>query len=155
LARPNIVLTLTDHHARHAHYRPGEMDVTATMLDAAGMDVPSTMHSRSLLPLCTGGASDGPDEVVSEHHGHGATLLTQRMIARGRHKYVAALYDGDELYDLEAAPYEMHNLADDPHYAPLAGEPRTRLLDHIERTDDRVARRRLLVALEHADAGPP
>ncbi len=111
------------------------------------------MHSRSLLPLCTGDATHWPDQVVCEHHGHGATAITQRMIVRGRHKYVAALYDGDELYDLQADPFEMHNLVDDPQHAALAHELRGRLIDHIERTDDRVAHSRLLVSLEHANAG--
>jgi len=123
------------------------MDVTATMLDAAGVAVPDGMHSRSLLPLCddpTG--AEWPDHVICEHNGHGDDVL-QRIIVRGRHKYVAALFDGDELYDLETDPYEMHNLVNDPGMRDVCGDLRERLADHIEATGDPIAGQRLYHAL--------
>jgi arylsulfatase A-like enzyme len=108
------------------------MDVTATMLDAAGVAVPAEMHSRSLLPLCDDpGSADWPDQVICEHHGHGH-VLPQRIVVRDRDKYVAALFDGDELYDLEADPFEMHNLIDDPGYARVRQDLRARLIQHME-----------------------
>ena len=108
------------------------MDVTATILDAAGVAVPAEMHSRSLLPLCDDPRSaDWPDQVICEHHGHGH-ILPQRIIVHDRTKYVAALFDGDELYDLEADPFEMHNLIDEPGYVGVRQDLRARLLQHME-----------------------
>lgn len=113
------------------------MDVTATMLAAAGVSVPKTMDSRSLLPLCEDNtAVDWPDELICEHHGHGEDIL-QRIVMHDRFKYVAAMYDGDELYDLQEDPYELHNLIDDPAYHKTVNDLRRRIIQHITKTDDR------------------
>jgi arylsulfatase A-like enzyme len=116
------------------------LDVTATMLAAAGIAVPPTLHSRNLLPLCQDPAGAGwPDHVVCEHNGHGEDIL-QRIVVTDRYKYVAALYDKDELYDLEVDPYELRNLVDEPDYADVGRELRTRLIEHMERVRDPVGR---------------
>ena len=113
------------------------MDVTATMLEAAGMEVPVWMHSRSLLGLCRNPETqDYPDAVVCEHNGHGEDLL-MRIIVDGRYKYVAALFDGDELYDLDEDPYEMRNLVDDPAYQSVKDRLRQKIIEHMETTKDR------------------
>lgn len=115
------------------------MDVTATMLDAAGVAAPQYMQSMSLLPLCrTGQDSTRPDHLICEHNGHGEEIL-QRIIMHDRYKYVAALYDNDEIYDLLEDPHEMHNLIGDPRHKDVAADLRQRIIEHIERTDDRRA----------------
>ncbi|QDT07517.1 Choline-sulfatase [Rubripirellula lacrimiformis] len=43
----------------------------------------------------------------------------------------------EELYDIHADPYEIHNLADDPAYADQLVQMRTRLDDWMVRTDDK------------------
>ena len=116
------------------------MDVTATMLEAAGAPIPATMHSRSLLPLCENPDTAGwSDQLVSEHNGHAEEIL-QRIIVCGKYKYVAALYDMDELYDLEADPHEMNNLISAPEYAGVVAELRQRLVEHMERVKDPTGR---------------
>jgi len=126
------------------------MDATATMLEAAGVAVPAHMHSRSLLGLCRdasgAGGADWPEHIVCEHNGHGDDIL-QRIVVTERHKYVAAAFDGDELYDLAEDPHELRNLVDDADSAGLLRDMRRRLIDHIEATDDHRARRRLLYVL--------
>ncbi|NQT93748.1 MAG: sulfatase-like hydrolase/transferase [Lentisphaerae bacterium] len=115
------------------------MDVTATMLDAAGIPVPKTMDSRSLLPLCDGNADpDWPDEVICEHNGHGEDIV-QRIVIHDKFKYVAALYDGDEMYNLTEDPYELHNLVGIPEHRVVKADLRQRIIGHIERTNDRRA----------------
>jgi arylsulfatase A-like enzyme len=44
----------------------------------------------------------------------------------------------EELYDAEADPYQLHNLADDPKHAEALDRLRAALDAWIERTDDRV-----------------
>lgn len=109
------------------------MDVTATMLDAAGVDLSATeLQSRSLLPLCySEPKADEPDTLVCEHHGKGL-ILPQRILYHGNYKYVASLFDGSELYDLETDPYEMNNLIDHPDYNALRNNFRERVIQHIE-----------------------
>lgn len=123
------------------------MDVTATMLEAAGLSIPTEMHSRSLMPLCRDpGTSEWPDQMVCEHNGHKEVIL-QRIILWDRYKYVAALYAMDELYDLDEDPYEMNNLIGAPEHASVKHDLRRRLIDHMEATADQ-AGRELLYALK-------
>ena len=124
------------------------MDVTATMLEAAGAPVPAEMHSRSLLPLCHDADAPWPDDLVCEHHGHGDNL-PQRILLHDRSKYVAALFDGDELYDLAADPHELHNLIDDPDHAAPRADLRRRLIAHLETSHERNSHtgRRLILTL--------
>jgi len=59
------------------------------------------------------------------------------MILHDRYKYVAALFDGDELYDLVADPFEMNNRIDDPGLADVRDELRQRVIAHIETSGER------------------
>lgn len=112
------------------------LDVTATMLSGAGAEIPEWMHSRSLLPVCGDpDTKEYPDHIVAEHNGHGEIIL-QRIIVEGSYKYVAALFDGDELYDFRTDPYERNNLADDPKHAALKARLRRKLIEHIDRIGD-------------------
>lgn len=124
------------------------MDVTATMLAAAGVAVPEDMNSRSVLPLCRAGDdATWPDLLVCEHNGHGEDIL-QRIAICGQYKYVAALYDGDELYDLDQDPFEMHNLIDSSSHNEIKEDLRRRIVRHIETTGDGRGRR-IAYALTH------
>lgn len=124
------------------------MDATATMLEAAGIELPGHMQSRSLVPVITdpGGAA-WPDHVVCEHNGHSAGDIMQRTVVTDRYKYVGALFDGDELYDLEQDPYELTNLAADPGHRDTARQMRELLVAHIDASNDRPARPFLRYAL--------
>jgi arylsulfatase A-like enzyme len=126
--------------ARRVDELVSNMDVTATMLEAAGMGRHEAMASRSLLPLCGTGDVSWPDHLVCEHNGHGEDIL-QRIILCDHFKYVAALQDGDELYDLDQDPFETHNVVNAPSYQDVRQDLRRRIVDHIEKTGDRVARR--------------
>ena len=99
------------------------------------------MASRSILPLCQGDAAvQWPDELVCEHAGHGEDF-PQRIVMHGPYKYVAALFDGHELYDLAKDPFELKNLVGDPAYRDVAADLRQRIIRHIERTRDHEAAR--------------
>lgn len=123
------------------------MDATATMLDAAGCQIPSHMQSRSVLPLCRDASAAWSDQLVCEHNGHGEDLL-QRVVLTGRYKFVACVWDGDELYDLQDDPHEMRNLIDSSGHADILRQMRERLVVHIERTGDKPAAPRLLYLLK-------
>ena len=117
---------------RRVEHLVSNMDTTATMLAAAGVSIPHEMDSRSLRPLCLEHEdASWPDHLICEHHGHGDNL-TQRIIIHDRYKYVAALFDMDELYDLESDPYEMVNLINVPEYADVRDNLRGRLIECLK-----------------------
>ncbi len=60
-----------------------------------------------------------------------------------RYKYVAALYDKDEQYDLQEDPYELWSLLDEPEHAATARELQSQIIERMERTGGRVGRRLL------------
>jgi arylsulfatase A-like enzyme len=58
------------------------------------------------------------------------------MCRTGTHKYVARLYELDELYDLEKDPGEERNVIDDPAYSQVLLELKNRLLSWYMETAD-------------------
>ena len=68
---------------------------------------------------------------------HGQRLgYTQRIVWRGRYKYVFNGFDRDELYDLEADPHELTNLAGLHEHAALAREMAAAMWREVRRTGD-------------------
>ena len=126
------------------------MDLAPTALEIAGLAPPEGCEARSLVPLLrgAGSASGGaasrgggaawPDDLMCEFHGH-RFLCSVRMIRWDRYKYVLNLSSFDELYDLEADPWELDNRIGDPSMKGVLSEGRRRLLNWIERTGDDIA----------------
>ena len=99
-------------------------DVTATILEAAGVDLmPGMSIARSLLPLASEKREEVPwrDHLISEC-GTGGKL--HRGVHFGRHKAVLYQDGARHLFDLEADPHELHDLAELPESRSLLSEAR-------------------------------
>ncbi len=98
------------------------MDILPTLAeiggDGAAPDLATPIEGRSLMPHLSGG--EGHDEVLGEYTAEG-TAHPIFMIRRGRYKFVSAKGDPDQLFDLEADPKELANLADAPGHAETLG----------------------------------
>ncbi|MEK3884974.1 sulfatase-like hydrolase/transferase [Paenibacillus sp. PL2-23] len=122
------------------------VDLPPTLLDAAGIEVPGDMQGRSVLPLVRKQPVEWPEEVfvqISESHV-GRAIRTQRW------KYAVAAHDahpkfdsGSEryveelLYDLEADPHELTNLAGFDAYRSIADDLKKRLIARMVEVGER------------------
>jgi arylsulfatase A-like enzyme len=95
----------------------GLIDLPATILELAGMDIPATFEGKSLVGLMENGSmAGGPEYVFMESGYHD---LTQLVVRRGEWKLIAVRSPRDrdmmtggpyELYDVIADPHEVNNL---------------------------------------------
>ena len=115
-----------------------EIDLATTICRAAGAEVPPTFVGRDLVGLARGGGDERAN-VYSTYHGNQFGLYSQRMVRDRRFKYVWNATDVDELYDLQADPGELNNLALDREYRDRLQEMRRRLLEWMEGTADPLA----------------
>ncbi len=117
------------------------VDLPPTLLDAAGIPVPDSMHGRSILPLLHGGTAEWPREVFMQI----SEAQVGRAIRTHRWKYSVSAPDRDGgrdpdsdhyveefLYDLQADPYELHNLIHYDAYDELKAMLRERLLQRMQ-----------------------
>ncbi len=122
------------------------IDLPLTLLDAAGIDVPSTMQGRSLMPVLRRQATEAwPDEVyiqISESE-IGRAIRTRRwkyaVTAPGIDGHSAPwseTYSESFLYDLEADPYELNNLIGTVSHRPLCDRLQERLIARIVATGE-------------------
>jgi len=79
---------------------------------------------RSLFELASGALPDR--NVLSEYHGMGSTTGAF-MIRHGRYKYVHYVAYEPQLFDLEADPEELRDLAGDSKYADVLADCKIRL----------------------------
>ncbi len=96
------------------------VDLAPTLMDAAGIPIPSGMQGRSLIPLLTGKETTHRDSVYIEYFDANATyeippMMTSVRTAKWKLNFCDKPKMG-ELYDLEKDPGEFHNLWNNPHY---------------------------------------
>jgi len=115
-------------------------DIAPTFIELAGGQPGPQIQGRSLLPLFDGGQARRPADwrrdILIEYWAENALPwlvgMTYKAIRTDRHKYIRWVNrarDGelDELYDLDADPFELVNLAPSSQHAPLRAALRQRL----------------------------
>jgi arylsulfatase A-like enzyme len=111
------------------------MDLTATILDVAGLPTERVADGRSLVPLVAGGDPEWREDVVAEFHGHHFPY-PQRMLRTKTHKLVVNPESVNELYDLLDDPYELVNRIDDPSLRETRRELMTSLYRQLRDRGD-------------------
>lgn len=126
-------------------------DVLPTMLDAAAAGIPAEVEGMSLLRR-----TPWREWIDMEH----ATCYSDDnywcVLTDGRWKYIRFLRTGRErLFDLEADPAELHDLAADPHAVAELERWRGRMVDHLAvRGEEWVRDGQLLLRTETLLYGP-
>ena len=113
------------------------VDLPPTLLDAADLDVPEQMQGRSVVPLVSRRPSDWPQEALIQI----SESQVGRAVRTHRWKYGVTAPDSDarrdagseryeeqHLYDLQADPYELTNLAGLESHRRAADVLRDRLI---------------------------
>ncbi len=100
------------------------IDVNATLCELAGLPAQEGLDARSFAGLCRGEADGHRDATVAELE-HGRCVRTDRW------KLIETYNDTAELYDLQADPRELENVAADhpDRVAELRGIFRARILE--------------------------
>jgi arylsulfatase A-like enzyme len=138
------------------------VDVIPTVLELQGMEAPTEMQGQHLPGVCAGAArreaafaeygAGGPPFTMADldrlprPHGRQTLLASLHWReAEGRRKMVRThdwkyvhdpMGDLDELYDLNADPGELHNLAGDRGHEAVVSAMRCRLADWMIQTED-------------------
>ncbi|MDD9266789.1 sulfatase-like hydrolase/transferase [Paenibacillus sp. GCM10023248] len=117
------------------------VDIPPTLLDAAGIPVPTDMQGRSILPLLRGERADWPEEVLVQI----SESQVGRAIRTKRWKYSVSAphldgnrikgseaYTEEFLYDLQADPHELCNLVGLEPYQGITADLRERLIRKMQ-----------------------
>jgi len=103
-------------------------DIAPTLLELAGGRPGPQIQGRSLLPLLTGKRTGWRKSFLVEYWAENALPwlvgMSYKAVRTDRHKLIHWVNRGeagelDELYDLDADPYELANLIASPGHAPV------------------------------------
>jgi N-acetylglucosamine-6-sulfatase len=115
------------------------LDVAPTILAAAELTPPAEMEGRSMLPLARGERVPWRTELLYEYYWERNFPQTPTTFAlrADRYKFIRyhGLWDVDELFDLQADPLEMRNLAYEPAQAERAKEMSARMFALLQETN--------------------
>jgi arylsulfatase A-like enzyme len=125
----------------------GMVDFAPTLLEAAGVPIPTSMQGKSTLALASGKPTDWRNEVffqMSEYWvGRGLRTPQWTFVSvapRGDDKFKPAphapAYSSFQLYDNEADPHQLVNLAGRKEVESVEPELRERLLSRMEEAGD-------------------
>ena len=107
------------------------LDLLPTLVDFASDETPidyvEPIAGHSLLPLLSARDGDWDHPVFSEYSGEG-TYAPGLMVRKGKYKYIYCETDPALLFDIEADPDELKNLADDDAYADVLADMHDELL---------------------------
>ena len=107
------------------------IDLSPTILGAAGLPTPNVMHGRDFSSLYTGKGDTSPwrKEFFYEHpiHLKKEVIPASEALVRKNYKYMLwPDYDVEQLFDLTNDTYELNDLIESESHKELLSEMRTR-----------------------------
>ena len=118
------------------------IDIVPTVMDYMGLQIPTILEGKSMLPQIYNSTIRVNDYVHLEftryevdHDGFGG-LQMMRAVVNEEYKLVINLLDTDEFYDLKNDPGEINNLILAPEYEEIRNQMHDILLEHMNETRD-------------------
>ncbi|WP_209331809.1 sulfatase-like hydrolase/transferase [Lunatimonas salinarum] len=125
--------------SRHADSNDmaANVDVPATILDLAGVQIPSAYQGKSLIPVINGQPLNR-DTVLIEHLWDFENIPPSEGLRTAEWKYFRYVNDKsvEEMYHLTADPLEVNNLAKDPRHSARLATFRKKLDQLVEELAD-------------------
>jgi arylsulfatase A-like enzyme len=113
--------------ASHDDHLVVNVDAAPTFAEAARVAAPGA-EGRSLLKLLKEPTSGWRDSFVLEHYIEGGDPPTYCGVRTTRYKYIEYSTGEEELYDLQADPYELESKHADPAFASLKADLHARMV---------------------------
>jgi arylsulfatase A-like enzyme len=110
------------------------VDLPATFVDFAGLEIPAVYQGHSILPLLEGEEVEWREDIFTEHKFK--AYNNWHAVRNERYKY-ASYYEEEGgpyecLYDLEKDPEEFVNLANNPEYASVLKKMKARMSSYLD-----------------------
>jgi len=115
-SRVPLMISNPDMQAGRIDTPVSNIDVTPTLCDLAGVrmdDVMPWVEGESLVPLSNGTERMSP---VAMEYAAEASYAPMVSLRYGKWKYNRCALDADQLFDMDADPHELTNLADIPKH---------------------------------------
>ena len=117
------------------------IDLAPTLLELAGVSIPTTSQGRSLLPLLRGSRVAWRNSFLVELYSDKVfpriVQMGYKAVRNQRWKYIhyLELKGMDELYDLKNDPYELHNVINEPNARKPLGDMKRELQRLLSETE--------------------
>ena len=115
------------------------IDIPATILDYAGIEIPEIYQGKSLVPLVRGEEKTlQRDTILIEHLWEFEHIPPSEGVRTNEWKYMRYVNDksSDELYNLKDDPKEINNLVSKPEYAEVLKKLRNKLEELTQKYAD-------------------
>ncbi|MGH1415924.1 MAG: choline-sulfatase [Pelagimonas sp.] len=116
-SRVPMMIALPDGQGQRIAAPVSTIDLCPTLADLAGVDmgeVAPWTSGESLVPVMNGAERTEP---VAMEYAAEASYAPLVCLRYGKWKYIACSLDPEQLFDLDADPHELTNLADNPAHA--------------------------------------
>ncbi len=116
-SRVPMMIALPDGQGQRIAAPVSTIDLCPTLADLAGVDmgeVAPWTSGESLVPVMNGAERTAP---VAMEYAAEASYAPLVCLRYGKWKYIACSLDPEQLFDLDADPHELTNLADNPAHA--------------------------------------